>query len=188
MMTNSEFAERLARLQTAVGTSGFDAFIVSAEESIYYLTGVSYRPLERPFFMIVRPSAKPVLLVPALEQDHLKAAPNVSAVEHYWDYPSPEGEGWPERLLKIIADSGPVGIEPSMPMEIAETLAPHHPIAAFLVERLRLVKFLAEIAMLRQSASFADQCVQKVIADVRRRLEIEDRQLSLFPERPVLRR
>ncbi|MFH1982405.1 MAG: Xaa-Pro peptidase family protein [Pseudomonadota bacterium] len=163
MIEKEEFAERLSRLQTAVAASGFDVFIVSAEESIYYLTGVSYRPLERPFFMIVRPAAAPVLLVPALEQDHLKAAPNVAAVKHYWDYPSPSGQGWPERLHDVIAGAGAVGIEPAMPMEIAQALSSISPVVAPLVEGLRLIKSPAEIAMLRKASRYADQCVQKVI-------------------------
>ena len=163
MIDKYEFSARLSRLQTAVADRGFDVFIVSAEESIYYLTGVSYRPLERPFFMIVRPAAPPALLVPALEQDHLKAAPNVPAVEHYWDYPSPAGQGWPERLNDIISGAGSVGIEPAMPMEIAEVLSSVNPVAAPLVERLRLVKSPAEIDMLRDASRYADQCVRKVI-------------------------
>ena len=57
-----EYQGRLAALQRRMADSGLDVFLVSAEDSIYYLTGVSYRPLERPFFIIVRPTADAVLL------------------------------------------------------------------------------------------------------------------------------
>lgn len=163
MIPRQEYAERLAALRRAVGNAGLDVFIVSAEESIYYLTGVSYRPLERPFFMIVHRTAPPVLLVPALEADHLTAAPNIDTVAHYWDYPSPAGSGWPERLLERITVAGAVGIEPTLPMEIAGVLSPVAPVAVPLVERLRQVKSPAEVAMLRQAARYADQCVRRVI-------------------------
>ena len=53
MITKQEYLDRMACLQQQVAAQGLDAFLVSAEESIYYLTGVSYRPLERPFFIVV---------------------------------------------------------------------------------------------------------------------------------------
>jgi len=53
MITKQEYLDRMTCLQQQVAAHGLDAFLVSAEESIYYLTGVSYRPLERPFFIVV---------------------------------------------------------------------------------------------------------------------------------------
>ncbi len=55
MISKQEYTERMVRLQRQVAENGLDIFLVSGEESIYYLTGVSYKPLERPFFIIVRP-------------------------------------------------------------------------------------------------------------------------------------
>ena len=140
MIPRQEYVERMARLRQRVGEAGLDAFIVSAEDSIYYLTGVSYRPLERPFFILVRPSAAPVLLVPALEQEHLRAAPNVEEVHHYWDYPAPAGKGWADRLLELLAGLGALGVEPSATQEIVGRLMPLAPRTLPLVEELRLVK------------------------------------------------
>ncbi len=85
MISEQEYLDRMEQLQTKVAENGLDAFLVSAEDSIYYLTGVSYKPFERPFFIIVRPQSAPVLLVPALEQEHLRAAPNIDEIHHYWD-------------------------------------------------------------------------------------------------------
>lgn len=98
-----EFRARLAHLQEKLIANELDAFLVSAKDSIFYLTGISYEPLERPFFIIVRPKESAVLLVPALEADHLKAAPNVETVHTYWDYPSPQGSGWPEMLQEALS-------------------------------------------------------------------------------------
>ena len=49
-------------LRSLVGSEMCIRDRVSAEASIYYLTGVVYMPLERPFFVLVRPSgpASPV--------------------------------------------------------------------------------------------------------------------------------
>ena len=112
MIAVQEYTERMIRLQEAVSHQPVDVFLVSQEESIYYLTGVSYRPLERPFFILVWPDRPADLLVPALEGEHLKAAPNVGGVSTYWDYPSPVGEGYDEKLVGLLAGVKRIGVEP----------------------------------------------------------------------------
>jgi Xaa-Pro dipeptidase len=160
---SQEYRERMARLQQHVAGEGLDLFIVSAEESILYLTGVSYRPLERPFFILVRPQGEPGLLVPMLERDHLAQTPSVQQVHTYWDYPSPSGEGWAEKLQDLAGDSGVVGVEPTLPLEVYRAVADRKPTALPLVERLRLVKSPAEIEMLRHAARYADLGVERAI-------------------------
>lgn len=163
MIARQEYQGRMLRLQRKIAEHGLELFVVSAEDSIYYLTGISYKPLERPFFILVRPQAAPVLLVPALEEEHLSAAPNVDRVEHYWDYPSPPGKGWPERLLALLGAPARLGIEPSVPMEIASRLSELAPKVLPLVEELRVVKSPAEIEMLRHAARFSDLAVAKIM-------------------------
>ena len=103
MIPSDEYLSRMTRLQARVAAEDIDAFLVSGKDSIYYLTGVSYNPLERPFFIIVRPDGPSVLLVPELEKTHLKTAPNVGAVHSYWDYPSRKGEGYLEKLHDLLS-------------------------------------------------------------------------------------
>jgi Xaa-Pro aminopeptidase len=55
MITRQEYQDRMANLQDLVRTHGLQAFLITAQDSIYYLTGVTYVPMERPFFIIVRP-------------------------------------------------------------------------------------------------------------------------------------
>ena len=71
MISRQEYIERMERLQKKVRENELDAFLVSAEASIYYLTGVTYVPLERPFFILVRSDKLATLLVPTLEYEHL---------------------------------------------------------------------------------------------------------------------
>ena len=164
MIGKEEYVHRMEQLQAAVGAHGLDLFLVSAEASIYYLTGVVYVPLERPFFILVPPAGGATLLVPALEQEHLATAPNVGQVCHYWDYPSPPGEGWPEQLLDRLGDVRTLGVEPSLPQEIAGVLRGMAPRTLPLVETLRLVKSPAEVEMLRRAAHYADLGVTKILA------------------------
>ncbi|WP_257459149.1 M24 family metallopeptidase [Archangium lipolyticum] len=164
MIPRSEYLERMERLRQKVAEAGLDAFLVTSEDSIYYLTGVSYRPLERPFFILVRPGSAPVLLVPALEREHLRAAPNVEEVLHYWDYPAPAGQGWADRLLELLAGHTRVGLEPSLSQEIAGRLAHLSPRVLPLIEELRVVKSAAEVRMLRDAARYADVAVGRLMA------------------------
>lgn len=163
MIKTQEYLDRMKKLQAKVQQKGLQAFLVTSQDSIYYLTGVTYVPLERPFFILVRPDQTVVLLVPALDREHLASAPNVGEVHNYWDYPSPAGEGWPERLLSLLKGISHLGIEPALPQEIACQLMNFTPEVVPLVEELRLVKSEAEINMLRQSAHYADMGMQKII-------------------------
>ncbi len=163
-ITAQEYQSRMECLQHKVAEHGLNAFLVSSEESIYYLTGVSYRPFERPFFIVVRPEADVKLLVPTLEKDHLQEAPNVSEVESYWDYPSPPEQGWTERLLDMMSGDSNLGVEPSLPQEISGCLTDHCPQILALVEELRLTKSPAEVEMVRQAARYADLGMEKVIS------------------------
>jgi Xaa-Pro dipeptidase len=159
-----EYLDRMESLQRKVREQNLDALLVTAQDSIYYLTGVTYMPLERPFFILVKPDQAPALLVPALDREHLTSAPNVSEVHHYWDYPSPPGEGWPERLLDLVQGIQRLGVEPTLTREIADQLAEFKPVTLGLVEELRLIKSQAEVEKLRQAAYYADMGMQKIIA------------------------
>jgi Xaa-Pro aminopeptidase len=162
-ITEQEYRTRLASLQSQVAAHDLDAFLISSKDSIFYLTGVSYEPLERPFFILVRPKMPPVLLVPSLEKAHLHAAPNVDEVYDYWDYPSPHGLGWPERLHELVGNLSGLGVEPTLPQEIGAVLQSFSPRCLPLVEELRLIKSPAEVQMIRQAARYADLAVERVI-------------------------
>ena len=48
-----EFRCRVEALQSSILQAGLDLFIVSSFDSIYYLTGAGFEPLERPFFLLL---------------------------------------------------------------------------------------------------------------------------------------
>ena len=165
-ISNDEYRSRLKSLQARVAEAGLDLFIVSALESIYYLTGAGFEPLERPFFLLIRPRQAPILLVPKLEQEHMKKAHNIvkQEIRTYWDYPAPQGCGWPDKLHELIGDAKEIGVERTLPQEIAvELKGTTHRIEA-LVERLRLIKSDTEIAMIRRAAHYAEFGIQCLLA------------------------
>lgn len=163
MIKPQEYRDRLTRLQDKVKANDLDAFLVTSQDSIFYLTGVTYVPLERPFFLLVQPDSPSVILAPALDQEHLNDAPNINEVRRYWDYPSPPGEGWPERLAELLSPKDQLGVEPTLTQEIVERLADVKPRTLALVEELRLIKSPAELMMLRQASRYADLGMQKII-------------------------
>ena len=106
-----EYGQRMKKVQKLIVDNSLDSFIVSSEESIYYLTGVTFKPLERPFFILIRNTGPSVLLVPALEREHLTEAPNVGEVHSYWDYPAPNGSGWFEKLQGLLKGFNNLGVD-----------------------------------------------------------------------------
>ncbi|MHA1215311.1 MAG: M24 family metallopeptidase [Candidatus Hodarchaeales archaeon] len=66
---------------------GLENFIVLSPTSIYYLTGFSMIPTERPFMLVFKRS-EINFFVPELERQHvLEEVPNVTQVKSYFEYP-----------------------------------------------------------------------------------------------------
>ena len=161
-----EYRGRLESLQASVAEAGLDLFIVSAFDSLYYLTGAAFEPLERPFFLLIRPRQAPILLVPKLEHEHMKMAYSIAEqdIRTYWDYPSPPGRGWPDAIHQLIGKDKEIGVEPTLSQEIAGELKDYTICVAPLVERLGLIKSDTEIALIRRAARYADLGVQCLLA------------------------
>ncbi|MEW4570732.1 Xaa-Pro peptidase family protein [Tautonia sp. JC769] len=162
-----EHRERLGRLRDAVAEAGLDLFLVSSFDSIYYLTGSGFEPLDRPFFLLVEPTGgrEPVLLVPRLDEQHMRKAGHViGAIRTYRESPSPEGRRWIDVLRGLIGPAHRVGVEPTLPLGIVDEMPDQALVVAPLVERLRLVKSPAEVAMIRRAAWYADRGVERLLA------------------------
>ena len=164
-ISSEEYRRRLESLQVGVAEAGLDLFIVTALDSLYYLTGAGCEPLERPFFLLIRPREAPVLLVPKLEHEHMKKARNIAQqdIRTYWEYPAPPGRGWPDAIHQLIGKAKEIGVEPTLPQEIAVELKGYTIRVAPLVERLRLIKSDTEIALIRRAARYADLGVHRLL-------------------------
>lgn len=164
LIQSQEYQERVAKITSMVRQHDLDAFVVTGEESILYLSGIPFVPLERPFFIFIWADRAPELLVPMLERDYLGKAYSVQNLDTYWDYPAAEGRNWQGRLLEKVGKAKRIGVEPTCPADILQVLETStveiHPF----VEELRLVKSRAEIELLRYAARYADQCVARVLA------------------------
>ncbi len=141
-----EYRTRLEALQAGVQEAGLDLFIVSALDSLYYLTGAGFEPLERPFFVLVRPRQTPLLLVPKLDHEHMKKARGVATenIYSYWEFPAPAGRGWPDQLREYIGNAQTIGVEPSLRQDIADQLRGYSLRTEPLIERMRMVKSVSD--------------------------------------------
>jgi Xaa-Pro dipeptidase len=167
-ISRQEHRARLERLEAAVVRSDLDVFLVSSFESIYYLTGAGFEPLERPFFLAVYPDGARdrTLLLPRLDLDHVgKKARDLAQVRSYWEYPAAEGRGWLDGLQPLLRGTRRVGVEPSLSCAMAGQVREltQEVVPSPLVESLRLVKSADEVAMIRRAAGFADQGVGQLI-------------------------
>jgi len=163
--TAEEYRARLERLQSVVAAAELDVFLVSSFDSIYYLTGAGFEPLERPFFLAVYPSGsrEPSLLVPRLDAEHMQEAWSGRDIRTYWDHPAPAGRRWSDVLHDLTGEARRVGVEPSLTLNVAAALRDLAPVVAPLVEKLRLVKSPGEVAMIRRAARYADRGVQQLL-------------------------
>ena len=163
----AEYGRRLEGLQAAVRGAGLAVHLVSAFDSIYYLTGTGFEPLERPFFLLVWPDRPPALVVPRLDREHMQQRARTVApdnVHTYWEYPAPGGRTWLDRLRVLLGSARAVGVEPGLRLDLRDQLAEWAPRAEPLVDRLRMVKSPAEVAMVRRAAHYADLGVERLLA------------------------
>ena len=162
----AEYCQRLTDLQWEVAANGLELLIVTSFESIFYLTGAGFEPLERPFFLLVQPDRPPTLLVPKLDQAHMSKAVGIEPenIYSYREYPAPQNCGWSNRLREILPTYGQIGMEPTVRREITDELRDYSMRTVSLVEQLRLVKSRAEIAMIRRAAMYADFGVERLLA------------------------
>lgn len=164
-ISSAEYRQRMTDLQRAIAESGLDLFIATSFESIFYLTGAGFEPLERPFFLLVEPDRPPTLLVPKLDQEHMTKAIGIEPenICCYREYPAPPNSGWPHLLREMLPKNGQIGMEATVRREITDELNDYWIRTVSLVEQLRLVKSQAEIAMIRRAAKYADFGVERLI-------------------------
>jgi Xaa-Pro aminopeptidase len=158
-----EYLTRVRNLQEKLEEENLDAYLISNGENIYYLTGLAFRPFERPFFMLVPRNDSPILLVPKLEEEHARCIIGVGEVHAYWEFPAKEGKNWFDALRGIVKDYSSVGVESSLPLKYLRYLP--EVVAKDLVEDLRLIKSKKEIEKIAFASEVADHAVEVLIGN-----------------------
>lgn len=159
---NEIYHERIAKLQHFMKAEGLDAFLISTQDSIYYLSGASYVPVERPFFIIIWPQGAGSLVVPQLELEHMRKVEGFGEIKSYFEFPSMKGENWYDHINFILTGKTRVGIEPELSVSKAALLKVKELIPTDIILRLRLIKTNEEIEAIRAAAKISDEGMLKL--------------------------
>ncbi|WP_211270702.1 M24 family metallopeptidase [Paenisporosarcina indica] len=167
-MLKQELTNRMKQLQERLITSEYDAYIITAEEDIWYYTNITYKPEERPFFIIVVPNHTPTLLVPKLEESHVHKRIIDYNIVSYWEFPSSEGSNWYDKLNQLIQGYSRIGIESNVRADVYHLMQAKELVLAQLVEAQRKVKSVYEIEKIRMSAKVCDEAMEDIFNTIYR--------------------
>jgi len=165
-ISEEELSARRHALLERLEPQGASVAVLFGPTAIFYLTGFSFIPTERP--LAVAFSADRVLaLVPNLEREHVRAQARVHDVVFYEEYPGvtapltllasalSENLGLGDRPLAVDADGYPPRYGYRGP-RLSELLPNGQVQCAAVVEDMRLRKSAQELALLRESSRWAD--------------------------------
>ena len=154
--------ERIIRLQEYIGRQGLDAMLVTSQDAIYYLSGASYTPIERPFFIIVKPQGAPSLVVPRLEYEHMMKVEGFGEINYYFEYPSVPGQNWYDFIARNVGEKAVIGIEPSLPAAYRDLLKAKETIIVDYIDTMRLVKDASEIEAIKLACKWSDEGMRMI--------------------------
>lgn len=162
MFARNIYKDRRKRFESRVKQAGFDRFLIGSREGIFYLTGASYVPEERPFFILLSPEKDPVLIVPELERAHMQKA-GLGVVKSYAEFPALKGEGWADLVLSSVSPGDKIGVEPCLSLAAAGELSGLNLVPAGLLEEMRQVKTPEEIIAIEKTARWADLGMKEIL-------------------------
>lgn len=165
-MLKRELSNRLKRLQYSLKINSLDAYIITDEDDIWYFTNITYKPEERPFFLIITHCQKPILVVPKLEETHVYKGVLDCKVITYWDYPSPVGENWYEVLNDVIKKFKRTGIEENVKADVFLQIQVKELIPSKLIAEQRKVKSPYEIEKIRQSSVISNKAMDLIFKSI----------------------
>jgi len=140
-----ELSNRLEKVRKLMKKENLDYYISFDPVNIYYLTNFAFYVHERPFILIIPIEGLPKMLIPLLEKGHFefRARCELDFVSYY-EFPARNGENWYDYYQKLIDNDAKVGIEPAMPIGIANK-TPGKKIVSDIIEEVRIIKTDYEI-------------------------------------------
>jgi Xaa-Pro aminopeptidase len=188
-ISDAERAQRLARVRERLEALDLAALVLFHPERIGYLTRFVFVSTERPMALVIPRSGELGILIPQLEQEHVKQAPEIADVQVYPEYPSGPGSRHPMQYLReLLEQKGLLGRRlgvdsdgygdvngysgPSVTQINADGIVVP---ARDVVDALRLVKSPAELDLIRESCTWgnlAHRLLQKHMALGKTEIEI----------------
>jgi len=169
VISSSEYLGRIQRIKDLCSAEGLDAFLVTSSDNLYYLTGKSCMPFERPFVLIIRPEGQVTFMVPRLEEEHLRVIGHITDFVTYYEYPAPENDNWQKTLKDQLWGAKKLGTDLYTRSEIFSFLARIADVECYdWVYVQRFAKSPAELLMLREAARYVKPSMTDFIRSVRR--------------------
>lgn len=165
-ISSSEYKNRIEKLKAKIAASPFEALIISEEEDIFYLTGLTYKSLERLFLLVIK-EEKTSFILPKMELAHLSKVDHIDEIKHYWEYPAPKKERWQDVLFDVLKSVTIVGLAAKAPYELPDFLseAALQPQVCDFVEELRWIKSDMEIELIKRTSGYCDFAISTLNAN-----------------------
>jgi len=167
-ITPDEHRNRITLLQSKLDEKGIRTFIVLNAKNIFYLSGFSFIPTERPIALIIH-DGEVYAFLPSLEIDHIEEqVPFLNEVFSYYEYPDLKhptevfSKGLADELHvqpKTLASEAP-GFSSYWGYKgpsFEETTGLKFEILSEIVMDMRVIKEPAEIELMRESAKWASR-------------------------------
>ena len=143
--SKGELETRLERVQALMREQGLDCYVSFDPVNIYYLTHFANNVHERPFILVIPSEGAPTMVAPLLETSHVQSRARCDLdYATYYEFPAPPGQNWYDVYGALIKPSARVGIEPSVPVGIAEH-TPGKTVVADVIDEVRILKSAYEI-------------------------------------------
>lgn len=171
-ISEREYKTRIEKVRKVLQKRNLDALYLTNTTSIFYLTGYSFISTERPAALVIPLDGKITFMGPLLEKDHVPLKSGlIEEVKTYLDYPGEKHPiehfadflkemGLAKKRIGIDNKAGAAGMWGYKGPPITRKL----PEAKFvdmadLVPKMRLVKSSTEVALIRESAKWANLAV-----------------------------
>lgn len=168
-----------ARLREAVARQGLDGTLLLAPANVTYACGFHFSVNERPMGLFVPKLGQPILFVPLLELENAEPVEGVD-LRTYEEFPGIEHPVlWmvrQTRAKRIAIDS--------LDARVARDVAPL--VEALVLDDLaapcRFIKTEAELELTRIAASYADLCLERLLAEGGRIIAAGGTELDLYAD------
>ena len=184
----SRYEDRRRIFLTKIKEKGLNNFILLKPKSIYYLTGFSMIPTERPFFLVLE-NEKMNFFVPELEKLHVEEeVPEAEQVESYFEYPDTVHPQYlfAKFIKEALGIKGKLGAEGRGASGFWGYLGPSFekvlkfsvPVHSEIVTDMRIIKDVDEIKCIRESARWgtrAHELLQKYTEEGENEIDVSFR-------------
>jgi Xaa-Pro dipeptidase len=167
-LTSEHHKKRIEKLSTNLAEQDIESFLIFNSKNIFYLTGLSFIPTERPIILLLH-KGDVHFFVPSLEIDHIQhQVPFVSQIFSYFEYPD---ERHPMYHLAAILKNevklapnrvasetqGPPGYWGYTGPSLEEVTGLKFRLLPNIIMDMRVIKEPEEIELMRESSKWADR-------------------------------